>query len=141
MQSFAIASLSKTVKFAQTFVTVQAFEIKNKALILGLEVNNENNVTNNAVKKIIEKINSEVNRWAHFNLSLPGRINIAKSMLYSQVNYLGSILDLSDLHIDMISRPIETFVSGNLRIAKSRIFTSTENGGLGMVEIKTFLAY
>ena len=41
----------------------------------------------------------------------------------------------------MISRPIETLVSGNLRIAKSRIFTSTENGGLGMVEIKTFLAY
>ena len=62
-------------------------------------------------------------------------------MLYSQVNYLGSILDLSNIHMDMISRPIETFISGNLGIAKSKVFTSTENGGLGMTEIKTFLAY
>ena len=47
---------------------------------------------------MIEKINSAVNRWARFNLSLPGRINIPKSMLYSQVNYLGSVLDLNDSH-------------------------------------------
>ena len=64
------------------------FEIKKKALILGLEISNDNNITDNAVNKIIEKINAEVNRWACFNLSLPGRINIAKSMLYSQVNYI-----------------------------------------------------
>ena len=62
-------------------------------------------------------------------------------MLYSQVNYLGSLLDLSDIHTDRISRPIATFVSGNLRIAKGRVFTSTENGGLGMTEIKMFLDY
>ena len=64
------------------------FEIKKKALILGLEISNDNNITDNAVNKIIEKINAEVNRWACFNLSLPGHINIAKSMLYSQVNYI-----------------------------------------------------
>ena len=62
-------------------------------------------------------------------------------MLYSQVNYLGSILDLNDTHTDRISKPIEQFVSGNLRIGKSRIFTSTENGGLRLTEIKTFLTY
>ena len=44
-------------------------------------------------------------------------------------------------HTDRISKPIEQVVSGNLRIAKSRIFTSTENGGLGLTEIKTFLTY
>ena len=116
------------------------FEIKGKALILGLEVSNDDSITDTAVSKIIEKINLEINRWARFNLSLPGRINIAKSMLYSQVNYLGSILNLSDTHTDRLSRPIEQFVSGNLRLAKSRIFTSKENGGLGLTDLRIFLA-
>ena len=54
---------------------------------------------------------------------------------------MGSVLDLNDSHTDRISKPIEQFVSGNLRIAKSRIFTSTVSGGLGLTEIKTFLTY
>ena len=89
--------IGKTEAISQDIVDL-GFEIKNKALILGLEVINENNVKDITVNKMIEKINSEVNRWARFNLSLPGRINIAKSMLYSQVNYLGSVLDLNDSH-------------------------------------------
>ena len=54
---------------------------------------------------------------------------------------MGSLLDLNDSHTDRISKPIEQFVSGNLRIAKSRIFTSTVSSGLGLTEIKTFLTY
>ena len=81
-----LVPIGKIEAISQDIVDL-GFEIKNKALILGLELSNENNITDNAVNKIIEKINSEVNRWERFNLSLPGRINIAKSMLYSQVNY------------------------------------------------------
>ena len=139
IEKTVLVPIGKIEAISQNIVDL-GFEIKGKALILGLEVSNENNVTDIAVNKIIEKINSEVNRWARFNLSLPGRINIAKSMLYSQVNYLGSILNLSDTHTDRISRPIEQFVSGKIRIAKSRIFTSTENGGLGLTDMRIFLA-
>ena len=85
---------------------------------------------------MIEKINSAVNRWARFNLSLPGRINIAKSMLYSQVNYLGSVLDLNDSHTDRISKPIEQFVSGNLRIAKSTVGFSQVQKAVGSDYLK-----
>jgi hypothetical protein len=30
--------------------------------------------------------------WDRLNLSLPGRINIAKALLLPQINYLGSII-------------------------------------------------
>ena len=140
IEKMVLVPIGKIEAISQDIVEL-GFEKKNKALILGLEISNENNITDNAVNKIIEKINSKVNRWARFNLSLPGRINIAKSMFYSQVNYLGSVLDLKDSHTDRISKPIEQFVSGNLRIAKSRILTSTVSWGLGLTEIKTFLTY
>jgi hypothetical protein len=39
--------------------------------------------------EIEEKVQKQVNIWARFNLSLSGRINIAKTMMYSQLNYAG----------------------------------------------------
>ena len=40
-----------------------------------------------------------------------------------------------------MAEPIENFISGNLNIAKDRIYAKIENGGLGLVEIKNFLNY
>ena len=86
IEKTVLVPIGKIEAISQDIVEL-GFE-KKKTLILGLEISNDNNITDNAVNKIIEKINCEVNRWARFNLSLPGRINIAKSMLYSQVNYI-----------------------------------------------------
>ena len=47
-------SIGKIEAISQNIVDL-GFEIKGKALILGLEVSNENNVTDIAVNKIIEK--------------------------------------------------------------------------------------
>ena len=70
------------------------FEIKDSATILGMEINNINTNFNSSAQKIAEKIKKEANWRARFNLSLPGRINVTKSMLYSQLNYLGGFLPL-----------------------------------------------
>jgi hypothetical protein len=39
----------------------------------------------------------------------------------------------------MIGEQIETFVTGNIRIAKKRLYSSPENGGLGLFNITDFL--
>ena len=89
------------------------FEIKEKATILGMEISNNMMDFGGCAKKIAEKIKKEANWWNRFNLSLPGRINIAKAMLYSQVNYLGSFLPFTKEQINEFSTPIENFVNGN----------------------------
>ena len=72
-------------------------------------------------------------------MSLPGRINIAKTMLYSQINYIGCILPIPAQTASVLEDLIENFVTGSLRIAKKRLYLSPENGGLGLFEIKNFL--
>jgi hypothetical protein len=72
-------------------------------------------------------------------LSLPGRINIAKSMLYSQLNYLGSFIKIPDNLECELETIITDFVKGPLNIAKKRMFRSVEDGGLGLFDIKNFL--
>jgi Reverse transcriptase (RNA-dependent DNA polymerase) len=108
--------------------------------ILGMEISNDKNLilTNNA-DYITRKINEQVSKWCRFNLSLPGRIRIAKSMLYSQINYLGCFLDFSENSIQLWETIIGNFVSANLRISARRIFLATEKGGLGLPGLKNFL--
>jgi hypothetical protein len=116
------------------------FTLCNCVTVLGLKIKgNEFNSQENW-DKITEKVRNQANFWTRFQLSLPGRINIAKTMLYSQVNYLGCILPIPDHTVVELENMIENFVTGSLRIAKKRLYLSLANGGLGLFEIKPFLA-
>jgi Reverse transcriptase (RNA-dependent DNA polymerase) len=116
------------------------FRFVEEVTILGmiLKGNCDNYDKNEA--NIIRKISRECNKWLRFNLSLPGRITVAKTMMYSQLNYLGCFLPVSANLINTAENLIVNYVSGNLKIAEKRVFDSLEQGGLGLFRIKPFLA-
>jgi hypothetical protein len=114
------------------------FIIAEKVTILGLELD-RNGVTDLNFSRVSEKIRSIVGNWIPYNLSLPGRINIAKSLMYSQINYLGCFLPFPAEYINTIDSIITTFVKGKINIAKKRLYLSPKQGGLGLFDIPTFL--
>jgi len=75
-----------------------------------------------SAQSIVNNINKEINFWLRFRLSLPGRINVAKSMLYSQLNYLGSFLPFDNEQLNSFSVPIINSVKGNLNLEKNGYF-------------------
>jgi len=79
---------------APDFVKDLGFTAVNSVTILGLEIEGVSGVFNNSFEKICTKIQKNISVWKRFNLSLPGRICIAKTMLYSQINYLGCFLEI-----------------------------------------------
>jgi hypothetical protein len=91
------------------------------------------------LERITEKIQKQVNFWNRFNLSLPGRIAVAKSIMYLPINYLGSFINfgmqLYTLWEDIITR----YVKGKLNIARDRFFLPLCNGSLGLFKISNFL--
>ena len=115
------------------------FSFANSATILGVEVSNNMEGFVSAAEKIKTSLRKQVNFWVRFRLSLPGRINIAKSMLYSQINYTGCFIPFSPEQLSDFSLIIENFVKGGLNIAKKRIFSGINFGGLGLAELGTFL--
>jgi hypothetical protein len=115
------------------------FFIGESVTVLGLKFSKDTLNLQENWEGVVEKVRGQVRNWTRFNLSLPGRINIAKTMLYSQINYLGCFLQIPEEFLDRISELIETYVSGNLRIAKKRLYTTPKNGGLGLFEINTYL--
>jgi hypothetical protein len=119
-------------------ITSLGFVIADKVTILGLEID-RNGITNSNKEKIIEKIRKQIGTWRPFILSLPGRISIAKTMLYSQINYLGCFMPLTDETYNVIEDLIVSFVKGPLNLAKKRVFQSVGNGGLGLFPIVDFI--
>jgi hypothetical protein len=114
------------------------FNIVNSLTVLGLEVDC-NGVTGKNFSCVSEKIKALIANWRPYNLSLPGRIVIAKSMLHSQINYLGCFLTFPTECISNIENSIANFVNGKLNVAKKRLFSSPRNGGLGLFELDIFL--
>jgi Reverse transcriptase (RNA-dependent DNA polymerase) len=113
---------------------------KDNLKILGMTISNSRvtiNESNSA--HITRKINDQVSKWNRFNLSLAGRIRIAKTMLYSQINYLGSFLDFDMQCKKRWEAIIYAYVKGNLNISLKRCFLPVKNGGLGLPDLNDFI--
>jgi hypothetical protein len=116
-----------------------AFPVTDNLTILGFKVRNSNDNFGLNAERILEKIRGQIRTWSRYNLSLPGRLEVAKSMLYSQLNYMGCIIQIPEDLLDIIEHEIYKFASSNLRISKQRVFTGTEMGGLGLFNVRNFL--
>jgi hypothetical protein len=121
-------------------ITALGFDIKNQVTILGMVIKNTGNNFSENIGNMLEKIRSQVRFWTRFNLSLPGRINIAKTFMYSQLTYLGCLIPIPITALNGLSREIENFVNGTLNISRKRIFQKRCEGGLELIDVKLFLA-
>ncbi len=114
------------------------FTVVDTVTILGLEID-RNGYKQSNFSKIVDKVRNQIATWRPFNLSLPGRVSISKTMLYSQINYLGCFLPLPQETLIMIEDLIVNFVKGPINIARKRVFLPVENGGLGLFPVRDFI--
>jgi exonuclease III len=107
--------------------------------LLGMELNADLSCLSTLHESTILKLRKIVNFWVRFRLSLPGRLNIAKTFLLSQVSYLGCIITPTDAQLTTITNIIDGFVKGNLNISRDRICREPSEGGLGMINTRDFI--
>ena len=115
------------------------FDIRVSVTVLGMVIENDTGDFSQNIEKTLDKVRKQIRFWSAFSLSLPGRILITKTMLYSQVNYLGGFLPYSSNSLRPIEEATENFVKGNVRLPKSRIYDEPTNGGLGLFRLEHFL--
>ena len=82
---------------------------------------------------------SIIRYWDRFYLSLQGKITVYKTLLLPQLNYIGSILMPDQITLSDISVLMENFVTQGFQIAKKRLYTAPDQGGLGLFELKDFI--
>jgi hypothetical protein len=68
------------------------FEIVNEIKCLGIKINNRASDLHTNFDPVISQIRQLIGSWDRFSLSLPGTIGVAKTMLLSQIGYIGCII-------------------------------------------------
>jgi hypothetical protein len=121
------------------WITNSGFKLVNITSVLGCDISkNVENLPYN-FDKIIGKVANIKRFWERFNLSLPGRLAVAKSLMLSQVSYLACCINPGGGQIAILKKTIYDFVQGKLTVARDKITLNPSHGGLGMIDIDTFI--
>jgi len=107
--------------------------------ILGMDIDSEIEKLDDNFSRTVTSLKKGVEFWSRYNLSLQGRINVIKSLLFSQILYLGSFLMPSQQKITEMQKILDEFAVGSMNFSKTRITLPPEQGGLGLFDIKEFL--
>jgi exonuclease III len=115
------------------------YKVDKSLTCLGLTIYSETeNLTKN-FDTVIGKLINIRNFWSRFNLSLPGRIAVAKTLMLSRIGYIGCILSPTSVQLEQICDIIYSFCKGKLNVGKKRVEMPVDLGGLGMIDISKYL--
>ena len=115
------------------------FKIESSFKMLGICFDNKLNLMNSNWDKVLGKMVKIRNFWAIFGLTIVGKINITKCFLYPQITYLGSVIAPTDEILMEIENIFVRFITQGTPIARDKIFTTVEDGGLGLARPRDFL--
>ena len=102
---------------------------------------------NSNISKCTTKVKALIAKWRSYNLSINGRITIAKTILLPQYTYVGSVLDnISQTQYKGIQKVIDHFILYNCeQNKKSRkwikddiLYGNKSKGGYGHIRVTDF---
>jgi hypothetical protein len=104
-----------------------------------MEIDNELSNLDKNFDKTITSVKKSIEYWERYYLTLPGRINVIKSLLFPLVLYLGCFIMPTAEKVKKIQNLLDNFAVGNLNFSKKRITLPQEKGGLGLFDVNNFL--
>ncbi len=115
------------------------FNFADSIHILGMEIDNELSTLDANFDKTITSLKKSIEYWDRYYLTLPGRINVIKSLLFPLVLYLGCFIMPSEEKVKKIQNLLDNSATGSLNFSKKRITLPQEKGGLGLFDVNSFL--
>jgi hypothetical protein len=115
------------------------FPVTNEITVLGFTLQNNGNMIAKNYEKVREKIHNIIRFWERFNLTLPGKITIYKTLLLPQINYIATILTPTTEIFNELEESMIKFVTKGLNIGKGRLYTDPREGGIGLFNLEQFV--
>jgi len=102
-------------------------------------INNKANNLQDHFDEKTTKIRQLIGLWGRFNLSLTGRISISKTMLVSQIGYIGCIVTPKQNQLQTMQGLINDYVTTGIVVAADRLYTKPCQGGLGLINLDSYI--
>ena len=77
--------------------------------------------------------------WTKFKLSIVDQINITKTYLLSQIRFFAPVIPFNETQLQTLRNEIGSSVRGNLKTTINKAYNAIQQGGLGMIEIKSYI--
>jgi hypothetical protein len=110
-------------------------KVQRECKLLGVVIDNKGNNINGNWEKCKTKVRGLISYWNQYNLTLTGRVLVAKTFLLSQVSFCLGIIPVDANVGKQIKEMIEKYAIGKLQIAKDRIYNKIEQGGVGLLKL------
>jgi hypothetical protein len=121
------------------YVQESGFAIVDNLRILGFNVTKHFSDMKKNFEPTLLKIKKIIRFWERFRLSLPGRINVTKTLLMSQLSFHSSILEPDPEVLSEMQKAINSFVTGNFRFDKNMTTSPVNLGGLGIIDLNIYM--
>ncbi len=116
---------------------VHGIAVVDSIKLLGITIDRKLEKLGKNWERVISIMRQLCRYWANFNLSITGRVLVAKTYIISQCVYLMGILPLPDLSGDVMNSILIEFVSGTDRpIERARQFVLADIGGYDLFDLK-----
>ncbi len=115
------------------------FNRTDQCTLLGMDFDRNLSSLNNYFDTVEVKIRRMTEHWDRFKLTLPGRISVCKTFMLSLMGYLGCIITPSDQQLKRLQEVTDNFCLVTLQVAKKRRYLPSNEGGLGLINLKEFV--
>jgi hypothetical protein len=105
------------------------FNISDNIHILGMTIDSELESLDDNFEKTLSGLKKSVEFWERYYLTLPGRINIIKCLLLSQITYIGSILMPSPAKLSLMQTTLDNYAVKKLNFSKQKVPVRENNVG------------
>jgi len=116
------------------------FKIVDKVTLLGIEIDRDLAFFETVHDLTIQKVARISSFWQRFRLTLPGRIAVAKTLMFSQIGYIGSIITPTKAQLKRLEQIIFDFVKGPLNISNDKVTKPLKEGGVGLFSVDNYVA-
>ena len=122
-------------------ITEEGFILSNSFTVLGYKIDNQLKELRQNIKTILSKMERISSFWSKFsNITIFGRLALAKTYLISQLSYLSPILSFSQNDFNTFDNVIIDFIKkGSSFYRKDNITKPCHLGGLGMFRTRNFI--
>ena len=126
-------------RFRNRMRNLCSYEVTDSTKILGITFNSNLDNINSNWHNAFEKMENIIKFWKQFNLSIIGRVNIAKTYLLPQLSFIANCLPINDDLVKLNESLIIKFIKNKDILSKERINADKCTGGLGFPPLGQFL--
>ena len=120
------------------YIGESGFSVDTKFKLLGYTIDNKLEKLHENIEYVIEKLTKISSFWSKFKLSLPGRINIYKCYMLSNINFMCSVIPTRKSDFDKIDQKCFNFVNGDMQTCLKNALSPISDGGLGLLHSQDF---